>query len=158
MFSLTGFNPWNDLATLHRDLDAFFGRHFGSLVPQHDRVVKSDTTFTPAAEILKDGDKWMVSMYIPGVDAKRVDIEVVGQMLRVRGERAREKDVEPYVSEIPYGRFERELALPADIDADHVEASYRNGVLELTLPVKESAKPRRIAIGGTTGNKQIAAA
>ena len=152
---LSTFNPWNELATLHRDLDAFFGRHFGSLARQDDRVVKSDT-FTPAAEIVKDGDKWMVSMYIPGVDPKSVDIEVVGQMLRVRGERSREKSVEQYVSEISYGRFEREFALPADIDADHVDASYRNGVLELTLPVKESAKPRRIAIG-STGTKQLTA-
>lgn len=114
-------------------------------------------TFTPAAEVVKNGDSWIVSMYIPGVDAKSVDIEVVGDMLRVRSERSRERGVEPYVSEIPYGRFEREFALPADIDADHVEASYRNGVLELTLPVKESAKPRRITIG-STGPKQIAAA
>jgi HSP20 family molecular chaperone IbpA len=89
------------------------GRHIGSLAGQDNRVVKSDT-FTPAAEIVKDGDKWMVSMYI------------------------------------------REFALPADIDADHVEASYRNGVLELTLPVRESAKPRRIAIG-SSGSKQLTA-
>ena len=51
---------------------------------------------------------------------------------------------------------EREFALPADIDADHVEASYRSGVLELMLPVKESAKPRRIAIS-TTDTKQLSA-
>jgi HSP20 family protein len=95
-------------------------------------------------------------MYIPGVDAKSIDIEVVGQMLRVRGERSREKSVEPYVSEISYGRFEREFALPADIDADHVEATYRNGVLELALPVSERAKPRRIAIS-TGDTKQLTA-
>lgn len=156
MFSLTPFNPWNDLATLHRGLDAFVGRHFGSLASDENRVAKD--TFTPAAEILKDGDKWMVSMYIPGVNAQSIDIEVVGQMLRVRGERSRDTNVEPYVSEISYGRFEREFALPADIDADHVEASYRNGVLELTLPVKESAKPRRIAVGATSEARQIGAA
>lgn len=156
MFSLTPFNPWHDLAILHRDLDAFFGGHFASLVPEQNRVVKD--TFTPAGEIVKDGDKWMVSLYIPGVDANSIDIEVVGQMLRVSGERSRDKNVEPYVSEIPYGRFEREFALPTDIDTDHVDASYRNGVLELTLPVKESAKPRRVAISGTSGPRQIAAA
>ncbi len=152
---LSTFNPWNELATLHRDLDAFFGRQLSSLASQEHRVVKADT-FTPAAEVVKDGDKWMVSMYIPGVDANSIDIEVVGQMLRVRAERSREKSVEPYVSEISYGRFEREFALPADIDADHVEATYRNGVLELALPVSESAKPRRIAIS-TSDTKQLTA-
>src|SRR5687767_8659827 len=89
MFSLTSFNPWHDLAILHRDLDAFFGGHFASLVPEQNRVVKD--TFTPAGEIVKDGDKWMVSLYIPGVDANSIDIEVVGRMLRVSGERSRDK-------------------------------------------------------------------
>jgi HSP20 family protein len=157
MLSLTTFNPWNDLAVLHRDLDAFFDPRFASFVPQRDTVAKAET-FTPAAEIVKDGDRWMVSMYIPGVDAGSIDIEVVGHTLRVRGERPREMNVVPYVCEIPYGRFEREFALTADIDADHVEASYRNGVLELTLPVKESAKPRRIAIATDGGRKQLTAA
>ena len=156
MLSLTTFDPWNDLAILHRDLDAFLGRQFGSLLTQQANG-EHEQTFTPAAEIVKDGDKWMVSMYIPGVDAKSIDIEVVGQMLRVRGERSRDKSIEPYVSEVSYGRFEREFALPVDIDADHVEASYRNGVLELMLPVKDSAKPRRITIG-TTDTKQLSAA
>jgi HSP20 family protein len=45
-----------------------------------------------------------------------------------------------------YGKFEREFTLPADIDADHVTARYHDGVLELTLPVKESVKPRRIEV------------
>ncbi len=152
MLSLTGFSPWNDLAGLHRDLDAFFGRHFGSL-----NRPTSEEVFRPEAEVVKEGDKWMVSMFIPGVSPKSVDVEVIGQMLRVRGERSRENNVEPYISEIPYGRFEREFALPADIDADHVEASYRDGVLQLTLPVKESAKPRRIQIA-SSGNKQLNAA
>jgi Hsp20/alpha crystallin family len=50
------------------------------------------------------------------------------------------------ISEITYGRFEREFAVPDEVDADHVQATYRNGMLELTLPLKEGAKPRRIDV------------
>jgi HSP20 family protein len=54
-----------------------------------------------------------------------------------------------------YGKFEREFTLPADLDADRVKAQYRDGVLELTLPIKESAKPRRIEISTMPEMKQV---
>src|SRR5437016_1137328 len=132
MLGMTRFNPWTEVAGLHRDLDSLFGCHFGTgaqpAIPE---------TFIPATEVTKDDDKWIVAIHLPGVSAKDVDIEVVGQTLRVRGERVRATGVEPYQSEVMYGKFDREFALPADIDADHVAARYHDGVLELTLPVKE---------------------
>jgi HSP20 family protein len=152
MFGISRFNPWTELASLHRDLDSLFGRNFG----QANQSGSSVEGFTPATEVRKDGDKWMVAVYIPGVSPKDVNIEVVGHTLRVSGERTHAKGVEPYVSEISYGKFEREFTVPSDIDADRVEARYHDGVLELTLPVKESAKPRRIEVA--TEPKQIKAA
>jgi HSP20 family protein len=80
------------------------------------------------------------------VDPKDVNIEVAGNTMTVRGERRREHKVDPYLSEITYGRFERTLTLPESIDAEKVTAGYRNGLLELTLPLKESVKPRKIEI------------
>ena len=50
------------------------------------------------------------------------------------------------ISEIAYGRFEREFTLPGEVDAEHVQATSRNGMLELVLPLKEAAKPRRIEV------------
>ena len=89
-----------------------------------------------------------------------MEIDVVGRTLRVRGERiATEKSKsEPIVSEISYGRFEREFTLPEDIDAQHVEATYRHGMLELVLPLSEGAKPRRIEVKATPEAKQLHAA
>jgi HSP20 family protein len=75
-----------------------------------------------------------------------VHIEVAANSLTVRGERRRERKSESYLSEITYGRFERTLTLPESIDAEKVRAAYRNGLLELTLPLKESVKPRKIEI------------
>jgi HSP20 family protein len=90
-----------------------------------------------------------------------VEIEVVGRTLRVRGERAFEADGDkgqPFLSEIGCGRFEREFTLPDAIDAEHVQAIYRHGMLELTLPLKESAKPRRIQIQAPQEMEQLTAA
>ena len=80
----------------------------------------------------------------------------------MRGERPFDgyaNGVEPVLSEISYGKFEREFTLPEDIDQGKVEATYRHGMLELTLPLTESAKPRRIEIATTAPEaRQIKAA
>ena len=153
MFGLIRGNHWTELAGLHRDLDALFGRNFGR--PEMSGQAAAVDGFTPATEVTKDDNKWIVSVYLPGVPPKNVDIEVVGQTLRIRGERTREQRFEPYLSEVTYGKFEREFTLPSDIDGEHVEARCMHGVLELTLPIKESAKPRKIEILSAPEMKQI---
>jgi HSP20 family protein len=155
MLNVTRWTPWTELAGLHRDLDSIFGRVFGETGAR-----QSVDSFTPAADLRREGDTWMLSMALPGVSPDKVEIDVVGRTLRVRGERiATEKSKsEPIVSEISYGRFEREFTLPEDIDAQHVEATYRHGMLELVLPLSEGAKPRRIEVKATPEAKQLHAA
>lgn len=159
MLGITRWTPFTELASLHRDLDSLFGRAFGeSGRPQTSWPVP---TFAPAADMAKAGDKWTVSMALPGIDPKDVEINVLGRTLRVRGERTFEgyaDGVEPVLSEISYGKFEREFTLPEDIDSEKVQATYRHGMLELTLPLKESAKPRRITVETAPEAKQIKAA
>jgi len=85
---------------LSTDLDSLFGRVFGDSRPQTSSAVP---TFTPPADVTHSGDKWMVSMAIPGIDPKNVEINIVGRTLRVRGERPFEgygDGVEPILSEI----------------------------------------------------------
>jgi len=160
MLGMTRWTPFTELTTLHRDLDSLFGRVFGeSGRPETSSPVM---TFTPNADVVKASDKWTVSMALPGIEPKDVEINVVGRTLRVRGERAFDgyaEGVEPVLSEISYGKFEREFTLPEDIDQEKVQAAYRHGMLELTLPLTESAKPRRIEIQTTAPEaKQIKAA
>jgi len=160
MLGMTRWTPFTELATLHRDLDSLFGRVFGeSGRPQSSTPV---LTFTPSADVTKAGDKWTVSMALPGIEPKNVEINIVGRALRVRGERPFDgytDGVEPVLSEISYGKFEREFTLPDEIDQEKVQAAYRHGMLELTLPLRESAKPRRIQIETTTPEaRQIKAA
>ena len=141
MLGMTRWTPWTELAGVHRDLDSLFNRVFGDTVRS-----QSVDAFTPAADLRRDGDTWKVSLALPGISPDKVDIDIVGRTLRVRGERTAEEKAEPVISEITYGRFEREFTLPEEIDAKHVQATYRHGMLELVLPLAEGAKPHRIAV------------
>ena len=153
MLGMTRWTPWTELAGMHRDLDSLFNRVFGDTVRS-----QNVDSFTPAADVRREGDTWRVSLAVPGISPDRVDIDIVGRSLRVRGERSADEKAEPVISEITYGRFEREFTLPEEIDAQHVEATYRHGMLELVLPLAEGAKPHRIAVNAAPEGKQLHAA
>jgi HSP20 family protein len=153
MLNMTRWTPWTELAGVHRDLDSLFSRVFG----ETGRSQSADS-FAPAADVTRDGDTWKVSLAVPGISPDKVDIDIVGRTLRVRGERVfdeQPENVEPVISEIRYGRFEREFTLPEEIDSQHVQATYRHGMLELVLPLAEGAKPRRIEIKTEAEAKQL---
>lgn len=139
---LTRWSPFEELTSLHREMDRLFSRTW-----DNQGAANPSAAFVPAIEVASEKDGWNVRLALPGVDPKDVHIEVAGNTLTVRGERRRlDEKNEPYVSEITYGRFERTLTLPDTIDGDKVTAAYRNGLLELTLPLRESVKPRKIEI------------
>jgi HSP20 family protein len=150
---MTRWTPWTELAGVHRDLDALFNRVLGE-----GTGAQPGDTFAPAADLSRIGDSWRVSLALPGIAPDQVDIEIVRRTLRVRGERATDTNAQPVVNEIRYGRFERQFTLPQEIDAKHVQAVYRHGMLELTLPVAEGAKPHRIAVKTADEGKQRQAA
>jgi HSP20 family protein len=153
MLGMTRWTPWTELAGVHRDLDSLFNRVFSDTIRS-----PSVEAFTPAANVRRDGETWKVALALPGISPDDVDIDIVGRSLRVRGERTAEENTEPIMSEIPYGRFERAFTLPEEIDAKHVQATYRHGMLELVLPLSEAAKPHRIAVKAAPEGKQLHAA
>jgi len=110
--------------------------------------------FTPAAEVVRDGDDAVVRLELPGVDvAKDVTIEVEGRRLVVHGERRDEHDSEAAgrtLREVRYGSFRRVFALPAGVSAEAVTAGYRDGVLSVRVAGAHADKPvegsRRIEI------------
>lgn len=140
---LTRWSPFEELTSLHREMDRLFSRTWGDSQAASNN---SPAAFVPAIEVASEKDGWNVRLALPGVDPKDVHVEVAGNTLTVRGERRRESKNEPYLSEITYGRFERTLTLPDSIDGEKVSAAYRNGLLELRLPLRESVKPRKIEI------------
>ena len=146
MTSLTRWNPFEELNSLHRELDRVFSRRAGDV-----QAGVHDGAWVPATEVNSAADGWRVRVALPGVDPKDVEIDLHGNTLTVKGDRAAGRGGDGwYESEISYGRFERAFTLPASVDADRVEAHFANGMLELTLPLAESARPRRIEIGSRT--------
>jgi HSP20 family protein len=99
------------------------------------------------------GDHFFVHLDLPGVDPETIDLTVEKNVVTVRAERswARQEGDEILVSERPQGTFSRQLFLGDTLDPDHLDAEYSNGVLTLTIPVAEAAKPRRITVSATNG-------
>ncbi len=91
----------------------------------------------------------MVRVELPGMKREDVDISVEGDTLTIRGERKAEsevKDEDYYRCEFNYGKFMRSITLPSKIDSSKVDATYENGILEISLPKSMEAKPKRVAI------------
>jgi HSP20 family protein len=103
----------------------------------------------------RDGDRFIVEFDLPGVDEDSLDLDVERNVLTVH---ARRPEVDPgremVAAERPRGVFSRQLFLGENLDTDAIEASYGGGVLRLTIPVAEKAKPRRIQI--TSDNEKTA--
>ncbi|WP_127473026.1 Hsp20/alpha crystallin family protein [Microbacterium sulfonylureivorans] len=99
-------------------------------------------------DLYRDGDHYVLDADLPGVDPGSVDIDVDGQLLTIRAERtlASGDGVKWITREREAATFVRQLNLGQGIDTDRISASYDNGVLSVTIPVSEKAKPRRIEV------------
>jgi HSP20 family protein len=108
------------------------------------------TTNRPAVmpmDAWREGERFVIEFDLPGVSPDTIDLDVERNVLTVRAERvARNGDWESLASERPRGVFSRQLVLGDNLDLDHIEAAYDDGVLRLTVPVAEKAKPRKIRL------------
>ena len=104
----------------------------------------------------REGDRFIVEFDLPAVDPQSVDLDVERNVLTVRAERRlqTDNDIELIAAERPRGVFSRQVILGDALDTDHIEASYQAGVLRLTIPVAEKAKPRKIMISSDAQNRQ----
>lgn len=144
MLSLTRWSPLAEMNTLHRDLERAFGLSWDHFPGERDRA------WVPATEVTSDNGGWKMRMALPGIDPKDVHVDLHRDVLTITGERnlQREEQTERHLSEFGYGRFERSFTLPDHVDTDRVGATFEHGMLEITLPMAEAAKPRRIEIAG----------
>ena len=95
--------------------------------------------------IREEDDAYVLSALVPGLKAEDLNIQVLEDVLRIESE-FKADETEYLMQELPQGSFNRTLRLPADIDPDRVEAKITDGVLTLTLPKAESARPKKIKI------------
>ena len=128
-----------------RELDRLTQQAFGSN-PMRPAVMPMDA--------YRHGDKFVVHFDLPGVNPDSIDLTVEKNVLTVSAERSWQPadGQEVVASERPQGKFSRQLFLGESLDAEHIEAGYDNGVLTITVPVAEQAKPRKVQISAGNGH------
>ena len=138
---------WDPFGSLERQMfDRFFDPTWRREASERSPLTSSWKPAVDAHE--KDGSIHM-TLELPGVEMKDVDVTLENNVLTIRGERRAEKnddDKSYHWRERAVGAFERSFTLPATVDRDKLKASYKNGVLEVVIPRKAEAKPRQIAI------------
>ena len=130
----------------HPDWDPFdrFFENFG--LPS---LLSEETTFTPAFDVSETEKELIVKAEVPGMDKKDININLSDGLLTIKGEKKQEKEEKNencHCVERRYGRFSRTMRLPCDIEVDKVDATYKDGVLKITLPKPQVAKPKKIEI------------
>jgi HSP20 family protein len=145
--SLTTF-PGDILADLERQLDRAFG---AAEWPSSIRAVARGAF--PAINMGTSDAAVEIYAFAPGLDPARIEVSVDKGLLTLTGERASDtpddsEKVAVYTRERFAGQFKRVISLPEDVDTTKVDASYRNGVLKILIPKRESRKPRRIEVNG----------
>ena len=110
-------------------------------------------------DLYRDGDHYVLNADLPGIDPGSVDIDVDGQLLTIRAERslASNDGVKWITRERDGASFLRQLSLGQGVDTDRISATYNNGVLSVTIPVSEKAKPRKIEVVSEGGSPTMKA-
>lgn len=161
MFELKKWDPVRELSTIQREMDDFFRRVFGSFTPTS--LFRRETALRewyPAMDCYMKDNQFVLHADLPGIDPKNVDISIVGNVLTIKGERKTEKDEQKFgyfVHEASYGSFERSLTIPEGVDMTKVTATYKNGVLELMMPARAEALPRKVKVEIQEGKEAKAA-
>ena len=147
MTALTRWNPLQDMQSIQQQfnqiLEPFFRRGF-----DFGEELRS-TGWVPPVDIEETTDRLILRAELPGFKPENVDIQFENGVLTLKGERRFENENQQknfHRIERSYGTFVRTFALPGTVDAERTTASYKDGILELQMPKREEAKPRRIEI------------
>ncbi len=142
--ALIRWQPFQEMETLRRQMDQMFDELAG-----FQRGESANLTWKPAVELEDAGERLILRAEIPGVEAKDLDIDVSRDAVAIRGENRYEKKIEEkgfFRSEFRYGKFERVIPLPVEIENEQVQAEFKNGILTLNLPKVEAARHRVVKV------------
>jgi HSP20 family protein len=140
------WDPFRDLLSIQDRMNTLFEQ---TLSRSRAEEGIAASTWTPAVDIYETPDTVEMKAELPGLSRDDIEIQIRDNTLTLRGERrfAKEAQEENYLRiERAYGAFQRSFTLPATVQREKIRAVFRDGVLELTLPKAEEAKPKKIAI------------
>ncbi len=155
MRTIARWEPFRGVTTLQDQINRLFNETFERTGEQSNL-----SAWAPAVDIYETEQELVVKADLPDVDPKDLDIRVENNLLTIRGERKFEKKVneENYLRvERSYGSFARSFTLSNTVDSDAIKAEYQNGVLTLSIPKKEEAKPKQIKVNVSAPAKAAAA-
>jgi HSP20 family protein len=143
--ALTNWPSFGRLSDLRDEID----RLFESPLTELTRTSQLLSGWTPLLDVYEDKENFTVKAELPGMKKDDIEVSLHDGMLSISGERKAESkhdDAEVYRAERFFGRFQRTVSLPAGVAADKVKAAYKDGVLTITLPKTEEAKPKHIDV------------
>jgi HSP20 family protein len=140
MFGVTRWSPFDDMFRFQREVDRLFNQFWSDLPTRTAGVAPG--TF----HVNSDDQGWRINVPLPGIAPEHVSIDVAGNSVTIRAEVPSE-DRDP-------ARYEQSLTLPPFLDVEKLTAAHRHGMLQLSVPLKETLKPRRIEIQTTTDDRK----
>ena len=151
--TLTRWNPGRELLNMEREFNKLFntfGTRFGvARDTDNGSDEYENAVWSPLTDVTEDKDNYFLSLDIPGVPKENVKISYTNGQLIISGERKLEKESKEknyYRVERSFGRFYRSFNLPQEIKEDQIEANFKDGQLNITIPKAEKAKPKEISI------------
>jgi len=142
---LTTWPAFGRLTDLRDEIDRLFDAPLVELA----RTSQLLSGWTPTLDVYEEKDHFTVKAELPGMKKEAIEVSMHDGSLSISGERKSEtkhEDGEVYRAERFFGRFQRTVSLPAPVAADKVKAQYKDGILTITLPKTEEAKPKRIEV------------
>jgi len=148
--AIVRWEPFRDLVSLQERMNRLFDESFrGAGRGNQDDEWALGGSWAPAVDIYEQDGNIVLKAEVPGIDPKDVDVRIENNVLTLRGERRLDGEVKKesyHRVERTYGNFTRSFTLPNVVDTEKIKAEYHDGVLRMTLPKKEEAKPRQISI------------
>jgi HSP20 family protein len=137
--------PFLEFETLQEEINRLFDDLGRVAEPQG----LFEGAYSPAVDMIESPEKFEVLCDVPGIDIGDIEISIAGNVVTIKGEKkgsGSRTNGSVYKADMGHGRFQRTLQLPLTVDADHVEAVLKDGVLSIVLPKHEELKPRQIAV------------
>jgi len=145
--SIIRWRPGRELSTIRDEVNRLFDDFFSGLPERRRELLEGE--WLPSVDIAETDDSVVVKAELPGVEQNDVSITIVNDVLTLKGEKKEEKEINKenyHRVERSYGSFQRSLSLPTGVQSDKTKATYKDGVLTITIPKAEEAKPKTIKI------------
>jgi len=153
--TVSRWDPFQDLLAIQDEMNQLFGRAVGQ-GSGRSQSQAGERMWAPALDISERKDAYVVTVEVPGIKADDLDITLEDGLLTIKGERRftqESSEQQFHRVERRYGSFRRSITLPSQVQAEQIEASFEDGVLEVTVPKAEEAKPKKITVRAGGGRQ-----